>query len=148
MSKKNVIIAIIAISVIGGGMFYAGMEYGNKKNSSQKMFREGNNNNKDGFSNGNKQGQGNFQRMGGERNGANGNFISGEIISKDEKSITIKNRNGGSAIVYFSDSTHIGKSESGSLSDLNVGGEVMINGKSNPDGSLSAENIQIRPAQQ
>jgi hypothetical protein len=34
----------------------------------------------------------------------------------------------------------------GSISDLNMGQKVMVNGKTNPDGSIAAQNIQIRPA--
>jgi hypothetical protein len=57
-------------------------------------------------------------------------------------------QDGSSKIVYFSDSTMIGKSTQGAASDLNTGEQVMANGTSNPDGSITAQNIQIRPAQQ
>lgn len=86
------------------------------------------------------------QRQGG-RNGNTtaGTFANGEVISKDDQSITIKLQDGGSKIVYFSGSTTIGKTTTGSATDLKTGEQVMATGSSNSDGSVAAQNIQIRP---
>ena len=70
--------------------------------------------------------------------------VNGEILSKDEQSITIKLQDGGSKIVFISDSTSVMKSTQGSLGDIAVGGQVMATGSPNPDGSISAQSIQIR----
>jgi len=59
--------------------------------------------------------------------------------------MTVKTKDGGSKIVYFSDSIEIGKTTSGSSADLENGKQVMINGKANQGGSFTAQNIQIRP---
>ena len=83
------------------------------------------------------------QRMG--QNNSGGAFENGEIISKDDKSITIKTREGSSKIIYFSNSTTIGKTVDGSVSDLNIGNQVMVNGKNDSSGVITAQNIQIRP---
>lgn len=147
MHKKCIAITIIAIIVVGAGAFYGGMQYNKSKLASQGLLRGGNN--ATGFQDGNRQsgGQGqNRQGIGGAgRNGEN--FATGEIISKDDKSITVKNQDGSSKIIFFSDSTTVGKTVQGVASDLNTGEQVMANGKSNPDGSLAAQNIQIRLAQ-
>jgi hypothetical protein len=144
MSKKIIVIAVLVAVLIAGGMFYAGMKYQIKKGFLQGAQRRGNMGNRQnvegGQRNGNQPG-----RMAGNREG--GGFASGEIIAKDEKSITIKMRDGGSKIVFLSDATQIGKITTGVVGDLSSGLEVMVNGKSNPDGSLNAENVQIRPAQ-
>lgn len=141
MSKKYIAIAVILIILVGSGAFYAGMRYDKSKLTSQGLFR-GNNSQ---FGGGNGQ---NRQRLGGPggpgRNG--GTFATGQILSKDANSLTVKTQDGGSKIVYFSNSTTIGKSTQGSSSDLNVGEQVMVNGQNNADGSLTAQNIQIRPA--
>lgn len=85
---------------------------------------------------------------GGARNrmgGAGGGFVNGEIISKDDKSITVKLRDGGSKIVFLSGTTEITKSITGASSDLEIGKNTIISGKQNSDGSVTAETIQIRP---
>lgn len=90
-------------------------------------------------------GAGGFQggRNGGVR--ANGYAASGEIIAKDGTSITVKLPDGGSKIVYYSSTTEVGKFDQGTYDDLSVGKMVYANGTPNDDGSLTAQNIQLRP---
>lgn len=61
-----------------------------------------------------------------------------EIIFKDDKSATIKLRNSGSKIVFFSDLTEIFNLAKGNLNDLVIGKNISINGAVNPDGSIIA----------
>ena len=71
---------------------------------------------------------------------------SGEIIAQDSQCLTLKLQDNGSKIVFFSTSTQISKFDQGALSDLAIGKTVMVNGKENSDGAISAQTIQIRPA--
>lgn len=84
--------------------------------------------------------------------GIQGGITAGEIISKDEKSLTIKYSNGnsesktgGSKIIFLGENTVVTKMATGSLNDLSIGTFVSITGGANTDGSLTAQSIQIRP---
>jgi hypothetical protein len=144
--KKILPIFVLVVLIVGGGAFFAGMKYGQSRGSNnfsradfqnlspeerqQRMQQTG--------------AVGGFRAMGGNNRG-NG-FISGEIISKNDTSITVKLPDGGSKIVFFSDSTSITKSTDGVSGDLETGKTIMVNGTTNSDGSITAANIQIRPA--
>lgn len=125
--KKNTqyIIGLIILLAVAGGAFYGGMLY----KTSQTPVREA------GFN--------------GPRTGArfaNGNnFVSGNIVAKDTQSITVKARDGSSKIIFYSPSTEVGKFVTGALTDIQVGQTVMASGKTNSDGSITAQSIQIRP---
>ncbi len=125
--KKNIQYVIFAVVVlaIAGGSFYGGMVY---KGSQTPVRGSG--------------GQG--SRTGGRF--ANGNnFVTGDITAKDAQSITIKSRDGSSRIIFYSNSTQVGKFVSGALADIQIGQTVMANGTTNSDGSITAQSIQIRP---
>jgi len=153
--KKYIIGAGVVILMVASGSFYAGSKYGARNfklgltQGQNQQTRAGINGNPQ---RGAMQGEqaGSQQRQGGMRsglqNGGPGDFVSGEIISKDETSATIKTVEGGSRVVFFSDKTFINKAATGAVSDLSVGQQVVANGKMSSDGTLAAQDIQIRPA--
>lgn len=136
---KNISLYVIAVAIlVGGGAFWAGMRYGQK--NAMGMYRTRNQQfgtSGAGFRNGGPSLPGQGNRGGGS--------VSGEIIAKDEKSITIKGRDNGSKIVFFSDATQVMKSAAGSFQDLEPGEQIFTTGNANPDGSITAQSIQIRP---
>ena len=139
---KKFLPAFIAIVIIvGGAAFYGGMKYGESKKNIGG--RNGFADFKD-FQNFPSDGQGRLGVPGSKDGGVN--FTSGEIISADEQSVTVKLQNGGSKIIFFSDSTKITKTAEGAVADLTAGETIMVSGTANQDGSITAETIQLRPA--
>ena len=140
---KKILPIIIIIVIVAAGSFFAGMKYGQSKSSTNLS-------------------RGNFQNMSPEErqqriqqmgtagvgfrdNRESSGFASGEIISKDDKSITIKLPDGGSKIIFYSETTEVGKFVDGTPTDLEVDKTVIVNGTANQDGSITAQSIQMRP---
>lgn len=129
-NKENIIKIVVAILFVSGLSFYAGTKYPSGQNGAGVQTRSG---------------QFNAGGAGNRAQRADTGFIGGEVISKDAQSITVKLREGGSNIVFLNASTTIIKSSSGAMSDVDIGTQVMVTGGKNPDGSVSAQSIQIRP---
>ena len=134
---KKILIVIISLIVVSGGSFYGGIKYAEskvsqgftQKDSQQQKFPQG----------------ATKEDSQSKNNGeARSNFLSGEILTKDEQSLTLKIPNGGSKIVFFSEATDVTKSASGSSEDFKEGQQIMITGEENSDGSYIAQTIQIR----
>jgi hypothetical protein len=79
---------------------------------------------------------------GGSRGGG---FANGQIIGADSQSVTIKQTDGSTKVVYYTGSTVIDKTVTGATSDLTVGQNITTSGTANSDGSVAATTIQIRP---
>lgn len=135
MMNKTLLSILVVAVVVGSGAFYGGMKYAENKAISDRQQRI------QQFS-----GSGTGSRNGGSGNRTAGGFTSGEILSKDDKSITIKMRDGGSKIIFFSNTTEVGKFINGTPGDFEVGKNVSVNGAANSDGSITAQSIQLRPA--
>ncbi len=146
---KKITPFIAAIIAVGGISFFGGMKYEqgktpNYQNLSQtdreQMFRQG------GISGNGARGMRTGTDANIPRGGAGMNATSGEVISIDDKSMTVKLRDGGSKIVFFSDKTIVLKMTEGTRGDVIIGGQVTVSGSANPDGSVTAGVIQLRSA--
>lgn len=140
--KNNIIGALVIGVIVAGGAFYSGMQYQNGKNANLAQGR---------FTGGNGGGQygqfgqnGTSGRTGGRMMGAGGPSV-GSVLSKDDKSITIKLRDGGSRIVFFSPTTEVQRSATGTIADIAIGSDIVVSGAQNTDGSMTAQSIQVRP---
>jgi len=131
----NNTVKIILVAVVVGALgFFGGMTYGKQSapnNPSGNFAGAGGRNGGGGFRN---------------RNGGMGGGTMGEILKSDAQSITIKLPNGGSQIVFYSDSTKLSKSVDATKDDLQVGKNIFVTGTPSSDGSITAQNIQLRPA--
>lgn len=138
MNNKIVTAAIAALIVGGAGGFYGGMKYDQSKTASARLQTGP----------GRFAGANGLQGVGGQfrlrGNNQGGGFAAGQILSKDDKSITVKMQDGGSKIVFYSASTQISKPAPAQAADLNGGDNVVVAGTANSDGSLTAQSIQIR----
>lgn len=139
MKTKIIVIAVIGVLVIGGGLFYARTKStGNDRRPDfTQMDQEGQI----------RGGQNATSEM-PDRQGAMGNRTVGEIIAKNDTSITVKLPDGNSRIVLISSSTSVNKMTSGSIvtvstADLVVGENVMVTGEANADGNINAQSIQL-----
>jgi len=131
--------------VIAGGAFYGGMAYAQTNRTAQaNLFQGGSFSQQAGGGRAGRGagGAGGFQGRGG----IGGMGINGQILSMDDKSLTIQLANGGSQFVFFSPTTPILKFSTGTTADLQKGVNVSATGTTNSDGSVTAQMIQIRPA--
>ncbi len=137
------ILAMIGL-VLAGGSFYGGMIYQSSRTPSRTMAQNEAAGGPGGFRQGGMRG-GTNGSMGGARGMGGGGFVQGSVLSKDSTSLTIQQRDNGSKIVIFSSSTKIGKITDGTLNDISTGSDVVVNGTTNADGSVTASMIQLRP---
>lgn len=141
---KKIIYVVVGLLLMTGS-FFGGYYYEKKActNSANLGFDGGN---RPDMSNGTpptgapNNSSGSYSRGNG---GPGGGGSTGEIISNDGKSVTIKTSDGSTKIVYFSDSTKVNKNESASTSDLTVGTTISAMGTTNSDKSVTAQNIII-----
>ncbi len=136
--KKLLPIFIIVVLVVGGVSFYGGIKYGESKNPFQDFQRLSS-----------EQRQQFVSRSGGEnfpgsfRPVAGKIFLNGKIIKKDNESLTLELKDGGSKIVFFSEFTDVREFVKSSATEIEIGRQITVGGEENPDGSYTAKTIQL-----
>lgn len=133
---KNPIVIVILLLIVGVAAFFAGIKY--QQSQQAKGFGQ--------FDRAQR-----LNRVSGQLPGGNGlraGQVIGEIISQDDKSITVKMADNSSKIVLLSKTTTISKAAEGKISDLKVGQKVRVFGTNNTDGTVIAQNIQLNPIAQ
>jgi hypothetical protein len=149
MKDKKIVGVVVIGLLVAGISFWSGMTYAGNNLKKANANRQGT------FSQNGFGGQnGGVRGSGMMRGGAGGGLVSGKVLSVDANSMTVALGNGGpqgtqsgSKIVLFSSTTKIEKTVDGAVADVVVGKQVMITGTANPDGSVSATSVQIRPNQ-
>ena len=131
-NKNKMLLVSIVIAVLAGGLaFFAGIKFQEERATSLRGALGAN--------------TGARQRLGIGTAGNGFRPIAGEIISADDKSITVKLTSGGSKIVLLSAATVITKNATVDKSELVAGAKVGVFGSTNSDGSVTAQDIQINP---
>lgn len=128
--KNTILITIVIAILAAAGAFFGGMKYQESKSSNASSQFGGLQRQRTGGAGGN--------RMGVRP-------VNGDIISSDDKSITVKLSDGSSKIVLVSPSTQINKAERATIADLKTGEKVAVFGNENSDGSVNAQSINLNP---
>lgn len=134
IDQKNLVFVALLV-VFSAVSFFAGTKYQQSKSSTSLANRNFPQMGQNGQP---ASGTGTRQRMGGGQ-------VMGEIIAKDDKSITVKLTDGSSKIILLSSSTSVNKAASATITDLTVGEKVAVFGTTNTDGSVTATNVQLNP---
>ena len=130
---KNKIIAVVVLIIVAGGAFYFGVQNGKASATATATAARSA-----------------FTRGAGGAGRAGGGAVMGQVVSVDTSgnpnSLTVSLASGSSQIIFFTPTTPVTKTVSGSVTDLKAGTNIVVTGTANSDGSESATSIQIRPA--
>ena len=127
--KNNITILIAVLCLVlgfGGGYFFKNYQVGKMRPNFGGQL-------------------GDRQRNGQVPQAGFGGMTLGEVISLDEKSMTVKMQDGGTKMIILGDSTTYTKTQSIEKSGLSIGNQVRVSGNANSDGSITAQNVQINP---
>lgn len=135
--KNNTLLVIIFGIVIAVVAFFGGMKYQQSKVSAATAGNR--------FAGAAQGRNGQNGRFGGARGGNFGGATTGQIVSVDADSITVKMPDGSSKIVNLTGSTSYSKTDTAAKTDLKMGENIAAFGAANSDGSMTATNIQLNP---
>ena len=127
--KNNFVMTGIALVVVAVVAFFAGTKYQQNQTSQTSQTTQGTG-----------RGQGRSRNGGG-----GGGRVMGDILNADDKSITVKMPDGSTKLVLLSSTTAITTATAAAKTDLKVGTRVGVFGTDNPDGSTTAQTIQLNP---
>jgi hypothetical protein len=132
MNKKIVGVIILGIVLVCFGAFYMGVEYSKKiapaiSNNSETSKDENT-----------------YNKTIKKDLGVKGTVIVGEIIKKDENSVTVQTSDGGSKIIYLEGETNLSKNTPILFSDLALKDNIVVNGLINSDNTIKARDIQLK----
>lgn len=125
--KNSILVTSVIVVLVAALAFFGGMKYQESRQSTLS-----------------RQTRGQFVQRAGGGNRAGLHPVNGEILSQDDTSITVKLNDGTSKIVILTDKTQFNKADTATKQDMKVGDKVAVFGQDNSDGSVTAQNIQIR----
>ena len=137
--KQLIIVGTIAATVSGTGSFFLGKSVGAPGFNPAKIGA--------GLEAGRGFGQKDGSPMLGARQQGAGKrgagMVAGEIVRIDDDTITVKVGTDGSRLILLSDATAVNACGPATTNALEVGKQIMVNGTTGDDGSVTAKTIQI-----
>ena len=128
-------LVIIAVGLLG---LWGGAQL--KGNNASASTTNGNGAANGGF----RRGNGEFPGGNGGGNGAGGRGGTvGTVQSVNGNTITITTPNGGTTTVTIGGSTTITQTDTGSISDITPGENIIVRGTSNSDGTTTADQVTV-----
>ncbi len=131
MKQNTAVLVLVVALVFGVGGFFAGKYMGNTSGTS-RFAGQGN------------RGFGSSGTFGAGARGGN-RPVTGQILSSDAQSITVKLADGSTKIVLLTGSTQINQATAATKDDLKTGTTIAAFGVTNADGSVTAQSVQINP---
>lgn len=126
MQKNIIVVGVVALIIGLVGGYFGGQAFAPKRPAggmraigTNGQFRQNNNGQRNSF--------GQIQDIGNDR-------------------LTLKSRDGSSQIILLTPDTSYEKTVTAAQSDFRTGASVVISGKANPDGSITATTVQTAPA--
>lgn len=153
MNRKFLSIALLIGVFTVAGAFYGGIQYAQNQSAFAHSFdlsqTNTNSQNKGGMMQDDMMGNGMMKNMrGGMMQNMQSNpdmvLAAGEIAQIDDGSLTLKNEKGEMRKVMIDSSTQLKKSEEASMDDLEEGKRASVIGRVNPDGSITAQVVQVK----
>jgi hypothetical protein len=134
--NKNLIIAVVVTAIIAGGIGFAG---GRQVAEKRKVTQDGN------MITGDQSDRtGRFGSPSKSPNrGIRGGFVSGQIISRDATSMTVKLPDGNTRIVFLGANLEVTAYSSSTQAALVVGSHVRVSGETADAGALTARRVDI-----
>lgn len=135
MKKEYMNFAAVLV-VVAAIAFYGGMKFDQYQGQGQKSMQFG------------QPGARNQAGVAGARtqnNRIGSGAAIGEVIKKDADSMTVRlPNNGGTKLVILPDLASVVRSVEASSTSIIVGKFVVVSGKANTDGSITAQSVQLR----
>lgn len=138
IQHNTAILAVVIAVLFAVGGFFAGTHV-QKLRTGRTLIMGGN------FQRGQEIGQ----RFDGQARGGNQASMvgykptSGEVISVDASSVTVKLVDGSTKVILLSDNTQVNKTDEATREDIKTGETITVFGTINTDGSVVAQNIQL-----
>ncbi|NTU46355.1 hypothetical protein HGA88_01905 [Candidatus Roizmanbacteria bacterium] len=145
--KKFNLITVIVVGIFTGIFgFFGGLQYQKSQNGTSPSAQFAGTNAQPENAQGGNGGSGTTTSGTRPTSGANAQGkrpISGEIVSIDKDSITVKTQDGSSKIVIYSTQTKVNKTTEAAVSELKTGTQINVIGSEGTDGTVTAQTIAI-----